>query len=276
MTSTTPNAVRYSVTTVLGAKRELACTTGSGLDYDTGTTLNNLYNIFPAAIPATIPGLQYFGVGINGCYNADSTNIRRPYQPLPSDMGLSIPIPFRFVPTESDLTAAEMSNYRIRSLVQVGSSNYYAYWLKTATMSGGISLVETDATTGLQNPYVIDYSNLTPTRTVPTSSGNASTTTEVNAQTTMTLTINDNELLEYITAIYGDLAYAASVSELGLFSGVDQSVSVTTYGNASLTYTESMYTQLNNTITWCGDDMSSSTKNIIKSFNLVSGRVLLV
>ncbi len=125
--------VEGSTSTLLGILNQFHGATD--LKYQTilGSTINYKRNVLPNIEPPSLPLLRYFGIGINGFYNTDDANGRAPHQPLPTNMDLYEPIPFRCVPIENDLTPEERANYRLREIRLINGSSYCLYWLKLIT-----------------------------------------------------------------------------------------------------------------------------------------------
>lgn len=275
MTTTTTSITPTSQIgkTILGITRELYAYSGLNPVYDLASSLNAKYQIGQTLAPTALPAIGYFGIGIGGCYNVDSGNLSQPYPVLTTNMDLYTPIPFRCVPIEQDLTPLERASYRMRVQKTINGSAYFLYYLKTITYNQTtVRLTATDPVTALQSPYTLDYTNLNPTKpTVSTLGTITSTATEVNASVTSTLLLTGAEVTEAINVLYaGDLRYA-KISEIGLYSGQDQS-----FTNGSVTYTEAMLAQLNMQYTWLGDHYSNPARS--SSYQIVqgSGALLLI
>jgi len=275
MTTTTTSITPISQIgkTILGITRELYAYSGLNPVYDLASSLNAKYQIGQTLAPTALPAIGYFGIGIGGCYNVDSGNLSQPYPVLTTNMDLYTPIPFRCVPIEQDLTPLERASYRMRVQKTINGSAYFLYYLKTITYNQTtVQLTETNPVTALQSPYTLDYTNLNPTQpTVSTSGTITSTATEVNASVTSTLLLTGAEVTEVINVLYaGDLRYA-KISEIGLYSGQDQS-----FTNGSVTYTEAMLAQLNMQYTALGDNYSNPDRS--SSYQIVqgSGKLLLI
>ena len=172
----------------------------------------------------------------------------------------------------------ERAQYRMRVRKAFSGSDYFCYYLKQVTFNQTtISVTETDPTTGLLSPYVLNYSNLTPTPPTINSSGQVvSSGTEINVSVASTLPVTGAEVTEAINVIYnGDLRYA-KISELGLYSGQDQTVSGLTGSSTALSYTEAVLAQLNIQYTWLGDDFSNPVKTGNYQITNGSGELVLL
>lgn len=256
--------------TILGIERELTAFAGITPVYDTSSTLNAKYNLFKSSLPTSLPAVAYFGIGIGGCYNVSNSNLVQPYPVLQTNMDLYQPIPFRCVPQEQDLTAAERALYRMRVLQTINGSSYWCYYLKPIVFNQtALSVTTTDPTTGLETPYVLNYANLNPTPPVVSSSGTTASQTEINVSIASTLTVLGSEVTEAINVLYsGDMRYAR-ISEFGMYSGQDQSVSASDGNGNTITYSEAILAQLNTQMTTSGDDFSNSAR--ISNYQIVNG-----
>ena len=276
--STTLTPVSQIGKVLLGITRELEAYSGITPSYDIQSTLNAKYNTFASLLPTSLPTVGYFGIGIGGSYNVSNLNLQEPYPVLQTNMDLYQPIPFRCVPVLQDLTAAERAAYRMRVRRTINGSDYFCYYLKVVTFDQStVSITETNPTTGVLSPYVLDYSNLNPTPPAVSSTGTVTTaSTEINVSITSTLPVTGAEVTESINVLYnGDLRYA-TISEIGLYSGQDQTVTGLDGSGNNISYLEAVLAQLNIQYTWNGDDFSNPTKT--SNYNIAngSGDLLLV
>ena len=260
----------FDVTSLLGSKLGLSLLLPINSTKDTQFTLNHLLNIFPdsAGDEGETPKLRYFGVGINGCYNADDTSLQSAYNPKRTDMNLYSLIPIRCRPVDEDLTAAERANYRLRVKKTLNDGNeYYLYYLKVLNFtSTEIKFKRVSPLTGKEEGYELSDAYLNPIPEKP----NTDTTVETSASSVIaycdaTITLEASEILEYITIQYnGDTRYA-KISELGFFTGIDSEVSK--YGD---TYKEALYVQLYNHVTWLGANLTREGMSFESTFQITS------
>lgn len=232
-------------------------------------TLNSLLNVFPDELgDNATPKLKYFGVGINGCYNVDDTNLQAAYNPSRTDMNLYKLIPIRCRPVDEDLSAAERANYRLRVRRTLSDGNeYYLYYLKVINYSDtDIKYKRINPASGAEESYELNPDYLRPTPVKPTTDTTVETTAEsVVAYCDVSLDLVSDEILEYINVEYGGDTRYARVSEIGFFSGIDAEVSK--YGT---TYTESLYTMLYNHLTWLGVNLTSEGITYRSKFQICS------
>jgi hypothetical protein len=264
--------------TILGIQRELYAYSGLVQPYDTATTLNAKYSVAQTVTPTSPPKVLYFGIGIGGSFNVDSSNLSQPHGVRDTNMDLYTPIPFRCVPIAQDLTTTERALYRMRVRKTISGSDYYCYYLKVATYNEStVQLTSTDPVTALQSPYVIDYTNLNPTPPAVNTSGlETSAATEVNASVTTTLPLTGMEVTEVINVLYAGDLRRASISEIGLYSGQDQVISATDANGNAFSYLEAIFAQLNMHYTALGDNWSNPART--SSYQIVqgSGKLLLL
>jgi len=270
-TSTTLVPVSQIGNTILGIIRQLEADTGLPPTYDTNSTLNAKYGVSATVLPTSLPTILYFGIGIGGAFNVSTGNLSQPYPVLTTNMDLYQPIPFRCVPVEQDLSSTDRTQYRMRVRKTINNADYFLYYLKTLNYSQTTAqLTETDPTTGLQSPYTLDYSNLSPRPPVVDTSGRVtSSAAEVNVSVTSTLPLTGAEVTEVINVLYGgDLRYA-KISEIGLYSGQDKIVTGVAGNGQSMSYTEAILAQLNTQYNWLGDDFSNQSRT--STFQIVQG-----
>ena len=276
--STNSAQTAYTQKTILGTIRELWSYAGLSPNYDISSTLNSKYGVFPSLTPSSLPIAQYFGIGIGGSVNVNNSNLSEAIPPSMTDMDLYSPLPFRCVPIEQDLTPAEQALYRMRTKITVNGSQYFAYYLKLLTYTdSSVKLTTTNPTTNLETPYALDYADLTPTSPSITTNGViTANANEVNISVTASLPITGVEVIEAVNVLYnGDLRYA-KISELGIYSGRDQSVTGIDGNGNPLTYTEAILAQLNIKRTSLGTDFSNPNMAQTFTVRLGSGDLLLV
>lgn len=269
----------YQVTkTILGKQNDLELELNLTPAYDTQSTLNAKYSVYPTQKPATHPTVKYFGIGINGRFNVDTTNLTQPRQPLATNMDIYTPIPFRAVPVANDLDATERALYRMRVVRSIGGVQYALYYLKLITQTDtSVELSVLNSTSDSQQTYTLDYSNLTPTP--PTTTIDSTTTAvagEINVMAATAFPVTGAEVIEAINVLYGgDLRYAF-ISEVGIYSGTDATVQTTDSSGNAFTYTESIMTQLDTHYCFNGTDMSSPTASYNPQFYFGSGKIALI
>lgn len=261
----------YTVTTLLGSQNGLSAILPVTYELRRDCTLNHLLNIFPNEEVTSIPKLRYFGIGIQGCYNANDDMLVSAYNPDKVNMNLYRPIPFRCRPVDDDLTDTERKNYRLRQRKVLSDGNeYFLYYLKLLEISDSVKFKRVFSD-GREEPYELNPENLNP---IPQKPSSGTTITSVSSTIVsyceVTLEIDASEVLEYIrVAFNGDTRYAR-ISELGFFTGVEKNVSGTTGQNVPITYDESIYTMLYNHHTWTGTPLVQDGSSIRSKFMICS------
>ncbi len=273
----TINITSHATRSLMSGKLSLAQMLPVDFVEDMNTTLNYKYNVSPTLKPENPTKVRYFGIGIGGRYIADDAALTAAFKSKLVDMDLYRPIPFRLVPIDEDISAAERANYRMRVRTTIRDAEYYAYYLKLIDFTNEISLTRVNPATFEEEPYEIDPSNLNPVGVRPSTSGTTSATLqEIKAVVRAKVQITGAEVVEAINVLYnGDLRYAV-VSELGLYSGEDQLVSGSTAIGSTISYLESVYTQLVIKNTWNGSDMSLSESRESRDIVFTSGTPMVI
>lgn len=260
----------FDVTTLLGSQLGLSTLLPVNFTQQHSFTLNNHLNIFPNEDFTTLPKLRYFGVGINGCYNADDNNLVSAYNPQRTNMNLFHLIPIRCRPVDEDLSEVERAQYRLRQRTTINGNEYYLYYLKVMTFDSEIKFKKINPSTGREEDYELNSTYLDPTPEKNTTDSTIVTdTSQIVAYCSARVNVSADEILEYINAYYGDPRYAR-ISEIGFFTGVDKVVSSTDSQGVGLNYTESVYTMLYNHLTNTGFPLTSSGMSIDSTFEITS------
>lgn len=273
----TINITSHAVRSLMSGKLSLAQMLPVDYVEDMNTTLNYKYNVAPTIKPVGPPKIRYFGIGIGGRYIADDAALTAVFKSKLTDMDLYRPIPFRLVPIDEDISAAERAQYRMRVRMTVRDVEYYAYYLKMIEFINDISLVRVNPATFAEEPYEIDPVNLNPIGVRPSTSGTVpANLQEIKAVARARVTITGAEVVEAINVLYnGDLRYAV-VSEIGIYSGEDQSITGSTAIGSTITYLESIYTQLMIKNTWNGGDLSLVESRENRDIVFTSGTPMVI
>lgn len=248
--------------TILNSQRRLEGAMDVNQTNDTHTTLNRKYNISPNEVLAagTVPKIQFFGIGINGYRNISDTNDAEPHQVLMDNMDLYQPIPIRMRPIENDLTPEERANYRMRVIQSVdgGSDLFACYYLKRLeVLDDAVNFTIKDSE-GVETPYEMDYSKLTPTPPVPSVGGvNQAAQDQITVSVDTRAIITGNEVHEAINYMFGGNLNKARISEIGIYQGQDRTTAATDYLNNTFNYQESIMTQMVFHRTWTGDSVET-------------------
>lgn len=263
--------------TIVGVENELQAFSPIALSERAITTLNSKYNIGRDIMPTRKPEIAYFGIGINGNYNINDGNLSTPYIPRMTNLDLFTPLPFRCVAVDEDLSSSERQNYRMRVRRTFNDQQYWCYYLKKIEfIDSAVQITRTNPDTQEEEPYELDPSNLYPNPSIPSPSGvNTPSGTEVNVLLNGLLTIHGHEVVEAVSTIYNDLR-RSSISEIGIYTGEDKTITGESGTGDDIQYTEAIYTQL--AIHQCsiGSDMSNPTSVLTKQLRLGKGNLFLI
>ncbi len=228
---------------------------GLPISYANYTTLNQALNIqndynYPTD---TNPILQYVVVGNGGA--SIQQNPQGIYEPVPiqhqaTDANLYNMLPLALRPLDNDLTATEISNYRLRTIISVNNVQYYAYYalvLDLSNVNVQMNSITTNNGNLVSTPFVPNAGNLFPqsqnlaSLNVNTVSGDYS-----NVSALVNLILTPNQVTEFINAciILYNNQYSAIISEIGLCSGFDIQTTGTSNGQ-TITYAEAVGVQIN-------------------------------
>ena len=278
-TTTSDSTAPYlTVETLRGAANTLELLLGRPANINLSLTQNALHNVQATLQPSAHPTIGYFGIGVGGSQYGGTGKKMVPNGLQSTNLGLYTQIPFRVVQVDQDLDATEMAKYAIRAQIEVDNVPYIAYYLKRITdNSTEVSLVQTDPTTGSETSITLDSSELTPTPPVITSTGSTtSVTSQASAQFSVTLSITGQEVLEAIDVLYNGDMSMASIDEIGIFTGNDQTVQVQTASGGTLSYLEAIGAELFQHRTSLGIPFLTSASDADIVYNLTSGNMCIV
>lgn len=230
------------VRTVYGSALQTAMLLGIPYDVKENTTINERFDIEKDAIlPDNVyPRVAYFCIG-NGGHSLTSGTDGVPYiksrQHEATNANLFKPLPFIVRAVDNDLSPTMRARYAMRKRETYNGQAYYCYYLKridTTTLNVVMQnrVIENGVT--ITSDFVPGTTDLVPTPVVLSNSGANVMTAEyitVSALLSLNLTADDcKELLNVATVIYGDENYAI-ISEIGLCSGADKTVSLVDGGS---------------------------------------------
>ena len=232
------------------------------------TTINSKYGNFPTEIPSAPPKIAFFGIGVNGFKNLDDRNLAAPFIPSAKNLDLFAPIPFRIVPVGNDLTPTERANYRMRVLKTIGGAAYWCYYLKKLTfISNRVNIIQTDLTTGIETIMSdLDPLDLTPTPMNTSDEGTVETQSKVSVALTAGISITGLEVLESVNVLFNGNLLKSVVSEIGVYTGNDQVVTMSDGAGGTFNGNESIFTSL--AYHYCALGTSFSTPNKVENISL--------
>lgn len=219
------------------------------------TTINKKFGILADQVPAAgqMPALQYFMIGNGGhSFTVGANGVGKPSPIIhrSTDCALYNFLPFVLREPANDLTAAEMTRYRMRVPTVINGVNYVAYYAREMDFTGitpqmEYVTIQADGTK-VTTPFVPTSANLNPTPPTLSSTGVNVTTSDyvqVSVEVPLTLTGDDAaEIVNVANILYGDPDLAI-ISEIALCSGVDKLVQGGGNGQATFNYTEAIALQ---------------------------------
>lgn len=222
------------------------------------TTLNESLGIQAGVQPTAgvYPKLSYWviGNGAHGMVTGANGNVKPQDKPhRGSDAGLYNQVPFVLRPINDDLSALERTKYALRKQESHGGSSYFAYYARRMDLTNttpGMFLTTVNDGVSATQPFVPTLSNLKPTPPELDSNGAVVTTGDyLSARAIVEFSMTADEVDEFINAISiieNDTGYAI-ISEIGICSGVDKSVSSPGY-NGNITFNDAIAVQLGFTV----------------------------
>ena len=237
-----------SVRTLIGNENQVTRELGLPYVMRPNSTLNELFGVNAGVAPpsTTIPTIGYYCIGYGGISMQNCTNTKdafpfpKVYQHKADDTGLFRPIPFVMRELNNDLSPTERTKYALRKVDDVKGVKYYSYYLKRIDLSS--VRVETKILTKNADGTTTEK-DYNPTTTNSNPVPQELTTDEENvlkasygrtiAQVPIIIDKADvEELYNVFNILHGD-PMRAVISEIGLVSGVDKIVEVTTTSGRS-------------------------------------------
>ena len=223
------------------------------------TTLNEKFGVLAGIHPTNINDIttKYIGIGNSGLKLETgvfdnitrTTSVKR----KPEAGALYNHIPFVMRPVGSDLIDIERKRYRIGPIETHDGIDYHVYYLRVIEEDSLVPTITTIKYDGSDTPvvseFVPDDSILNPTH--PTSTAiTSSIHDKIAVQVQVKFMLTEQDIAEIKNAceiIYGNTGFA-TVSELGLFSGVDVQTEVARDGS-NISITEATVCQLTGSLT---------------------------
>lgn len=241
--------------TVVGGKLQTELLLGLPFKTVPLTTLNEKFGIEASTTPAagTWPKLGYFVIGDKGhtiSTDSDGTAVPTPVPHQATDCALYNHLPFVLRDPSADLTAAQRANYCLRKFVNINGTRYVAYYGKrfsVATVSAIMQYVTVNGDQEVVTDWTPTSSNLNPTPPDLSNDGvNVIEGDYVNVSALCPLILNSvdrTELMNVALILYGK-DDRAIISELGVCSGLDKTVSAQGPGSTTFDFVESIATQI--------------------------------
>lgn len=226
--------MRIITRTVWGASLQTSLLLGLPYAPQESSTLNEKFDIEPDVdLAGTIPHVKYFCIGNGGhrvIQGADSIPYTSPVNHRASDAALFNHLPFVLREVGDDLTLDQRERYALRRKETINGVNYIAYYLKRMNLAAvQLEMQHTNVVDG--NSTTVDFtasnSNLNPEH--PQLPNDGVITTDGNYLTSSAIVpvlFDEDDVAELVNVarILYDNEQRAAISEIGLCSGVDKTV----------------------------------------------------
>lgn len=222
------------------------------------TTLNERLTINADAQVASTdrPTFAYWVIGDKGHYNtpvADGEVIIEPAQHTAGDFAAFNQIPFVLKKVTEDFSAADRAKYALRRIEEHDGENYFAYYAKKVDFTDAVPIIQrTTVVDGVSTTkdYVPNTSNLYPTRqTIPTNSATTTSSDYLTVSLSLEIPFTEDDVAELnnvASILYGS-EKRSIISEIGLVSAIQRSVSAPSVGTEQINMVEAIYAQV---LTW--------------------------
>lgn len=255
MASTSQNILAIT-RTAYGVKLQTDHTLGRPFELVPNTTLNEKFDVQADQLPApgTRPTIGYLGIGNLGhktvvAEDGSEEVVARTHRNTDAGFYNQIPIALREV--TSDLPVELRNRYAMRVRETHNGNEYYAYYLKRIDMEGvRSSLQRSEVIDGVETttPFTPTTDNLNPTPPEIDNQGTVlGSDTSVFASAVLGIALDSTDIAEILNAhrIRTGSDRSPIVSEFGLISGVDKTVSANAGSGSSFTYEEAICAQVN-------------------------------
>lgn len=223
--------------------------------YPANSTLNQKFGIQNGVLPTQDerPYLGYYCIGNRGhqlVVGGEGIPKPEPVQHRATDAALYGHIPFVLREITDDLTSVERARYALRREETHGGETYVAYYLRRLDLTNVTPIMNHKVVTDgveVTSPFVPNSSNLNPTPPEIVNTGvNVTNGEYVSASAILTLSLTEADALELINVakvLYDD-EYYSIISEIGLCTGIDKVVQVTSSLGGTFNFNEAIVTQI--------------------------------
>lgn len=223
------------------------------------TTLNERFDILKDVAPPStqIPTLGYWTIGAGGHrFDCAAGGIPKPepIQHQATDASCFTPIPFALVLPSEDVEAGDRARLCLRKEMQVNGRTMVAYYGRKMDKTGVQAQMQIKTINNGESAtiaFVPNSSNLNPTPQELDPTGVNEMDGQyavVTAKLNISLTPRDARyLVQMATELFGDPNFAI-ISEIALFSGLPQNVTVNTPGGGSYQFWDVKAAQVNSFI----------------------------
>ena len=250
------------------------------------STLNDKHDILETETPddSEIASIGCFAIGRGGMRlisGLSGERITAPTPHNPDHAALYEQIPFVLREINNDLTVPERANYALRKKMNIGGKDYFAYYLRRINKAGVEVVAEkVTVTDGVPTtvPFQPSSSNLSPTPpNIPNSGAIPTSGVSLTTSGVVKLELSQSETAEVLAAcriLYGDIIYA-TITEIGLISGVDRLVNVDDGAGGSISFKEYITAQVAVHIT-TNCPLAYSNNGFDQEIDLGSSEALLI
>lgn len=250
--------MRIITRTVWGASLQTSLLLGLPYNPQENTTLNEKFDVEPGAdLQGTIPHVKYLCIGNGGhrvIQGADGIPYTSPINHRASDAALFNHLPFVLREASNDLTINQRAKYALRKREIINNRPYIAYYLKRMDLTNvSMSLQHTNVVEGnsTETPFEATNGNLNPDH--PELPNDGVITTDGNYLTSSAIVpviFDSDDVAELVNVarILYDNEQRAAISEIGLCSGVDRTVTGELNGD-QFNYREALGVQIATHIT---------------------------
>lgn len=217
--------------------------------------MNQKFGIQNGTVPVSTerPKLGYYCIGNRGhqlVVGGEGIPKPEPVQHSATDAALYGHIPFVLRLVTNDLTSTERARYALRREEQHNGDTYVAYYLRRLDLTNVTPIMNLKTVTnGVEQTtaFVPNSSNLNPTPPDIINSGvNVTDGQYVSASAVVTLSLTETDALELINVakvLYND-EYYSIISEIGLCTGIDKVVQVTSSIGGTFNFNEAIVVQI--------------------------------
>ena len=252
--------MRIITRTVYGSLLQTSLLLGLPFEVAANSTLNEKFDIQSGVDLADgqIPEVGYYCIGNGGhriVTGADGIPYTTPINHRARDAALFNHLPFVLREVDNDLSIAERARYALRRAETHNGRNYFAYYLKRIDVTNVNSeMNHTTVQDGVSEtvPFVPTNDDLNPeppempSTGVITTDGNYLSSSAI---VPIDFTEKDVEELVNVSRVLYDNENRAVISEIGLCTGMDKTVTGSAGGSGSFNYKEAIAVQIATHIT---------------------------
>lgn len=272
--------------TTLGIMLQAAKLLGRPHSFPKYTTLNERFDIQAEAAQdiTEAPNIGYYciGIGAHRIHIGDNEiPINDPISHETTNTGLFKPMPFVLRQLNDDLTETQRAQYGLRRKETFNGVTYWAYYLKRLRNLNETPEIFHDNTKDgvtTSKPFNFTNEDLYPTPSdLPPVGVVVASADIIRISSKVEIDFNEQDVLEYLNVckiMYGSEKYAV-ISEIGICSGVDRTITGEGDRNATISYKEAIGVQVNVFISTY-IPLSTHNRGFYHEFELGEGEPLLV